>query len=210
MIAVVDYDAGNLTSVGRALAHLGQKYVITRNHDEIMGADRVVFPGVGAAASAMESLRRYGLADVLKRVLASGRPLLGICLGTQIITGYSEEGSVPCLDLIPGRVRAFPLAMTEDGGRPLKIPHMGWNTVVVRKPHPVLQDMEEGDAFYFVHGYYPEPENREHILATTAYGIDFVSAMGFENLVATQFHPEKSGEPGLRLLDHFCRWEGRP
>ncbi|TYT76186.1 imidazole glycerol phosphate synthase subunit HisH [Desulfobotulus mexicanus] len=208
MIAIIDYDAGNLTSVARALAHLGHAYRITRAADEILQADRVIFPGVGAAASAMESLKNYGLDTVLHQVMVAGMPLLGICLGTQIITGFSEEGDVPCLGLIPGRVRAFSASMKDDADRALKIPHMGWNRVQVKKAHPVLSDIGGEDAFYFVHGYYPEPENPDHVLATTPYGIEFVSAMGFANLVATQFHPEKSGKPGLRLLDNFCRWGG--
>lgn len=211
MIAIIDYEAGNLKSVSRALEYLGERHRVTRDAGEILNADRVIFPGVGAAASAMGSLRRFGLDDVLKKVLQSKKPLLGICLGTQIITSFSEEGNTECLGLLPGSVKAFSKEMRDDeDGRFLKIPHMGWNRVEVKRPHPVLAGLQAEDFFYFVHSFYPVPENPDHVLAETPYGIRFTSAMGFENLVATQFHPEKSGEPGLRLFKNFCKWEGIP
>lgn len=208
MIAVIDYDAGNLTSVARALGYLGEKHRITRNGREIMEADRVIFPGVGAAASAMISLKNHGLEGVLRKVFSLKKPLLGICLGTQIVTSFSEEGETKCLGLLPGKVKSFSRKMPDGDGRFLKIPHMGWNRIHIKKAHPVLAGLGEEDSFYFVHSYYPVPENPEHVFAETPYGISFASAMGFENLIATQFHPEKSGEPGLRLLKNFCQWKG--
>lgn len=210
MIAIIDYDAGNLTSVARALGYIGENHLITRDVKKILRADRVIFPGVGAAASAMASLRYYGLDDVLRKVLASGKPLLGICLGTQIITSFSEEGNTECLGLLPGTAKAFSKKMPNNDGRFLKIPHMGWNKVAVRKAHPVFSGISGEDFFYFVHSYYPVPENPDYMLAQTNYGVSFASAMGHGNLVATQFHPEKSGKPGLRFLKNFCKWEGVP
>lgn len=209
MIAIIDYDAGNLTSVARALAHIGAAHVVTRDPATIRSADRIIFPGVGAAASAMESLKKYGLDAILKEAVAAKTPLLGICLGTQIITGFSEEGAIPCLDIVPGSVKTFSKEMQEADGRLLKIPHMGWNRVTPVASHPVLSGMDPCDEFYFVHGYYPAPQDPSHVLAETEYGIRFASVIGFGTVVATQFHPEKSGRPGLRLLENFCKWEGK-
>jgi glutamine amidotransferase len=206
MIAIVDYEAGNLTSVARAVAHIGYRCAVTQNADEIQNADRIIFPGVGAAGAAMKSLRRLGLHHVLARSFAKGKPILGICLGTQIIMGFSEENQTPCLGLIPGSVRAFKNICDSNGSR-LKIPHMGWNSIQVRSAHPVLADLRDADEFYFVHGYYPDPVESRHALALTEYGLNFASVIGDRNLIATQFHPEKSGRPGLKILENFCRWE---
>jgi len=206
MIAIVDYEAGNLTSVARAVAHIGYRCAVTQNIDEIQNADRIIFPGVGAAGAAMESLRRLGLYHALARAFADGKPILGICLGTQVIMGFSEEDQTPCLGLIPGTVRAFKKICDSDGSR-LKIPHMGWNSIQARSAHPVLADVRDTDEFYFVHGYYPDPDVDRHILALTEYGIPFASVIGERNLIATQFHPEKSGRPGLKILENFCTWQ---
>lgn len=205
LIAIIDYDAGNLTSVLRAVNYLGARCVVTRDLSAIRRADRVIFPGVGAAGSAMESLRRYGLDAALKDAFAAGKPILGICLGTQVILAHSEENDTPCLGLVPGRVTAFPASMVVNGER-LKVPHMGWNSVKVEKPHPVLSGIRDELLFYFVHSYRPCPEDSAHVLAETVYGEPFASVIGFRNLVATQFHPEKSGEPGLSLLRNFMDW----
>ena len=206
MIAIIDYNAGNLTSVARAVSHIGFQCLVTRDTKEILKAERIIFPGVGAAGSAMVSLKSKGLDSAITEAFSMGTPILGICLGTQVIMGHSEENDTPCLGLINGQVRAFQAdKITENGGR-LKIPHMGWNSVEIKKEHPVLSGMGEDDEFYFVHGFFPDPENREHILGITNYGILFASVVGFKNLFATQFHLEKSGKPGLRMLENFCRW----
>lgn len=206
MIAIIDYDAGNLASVARAVSHLGYANVITRNVEEIRSAGRIIFPGVGAAGSAMTSLKRLGIDAVLHEAFNQGKPMLGICLGTQIIMGYSEENQTPCLGIIPGIVRAFSPDLRDSDGIRLKIPQMGWNRVQPVKDHPVLTGLKETDEFYFVHGFYPEPAHSDHIVGTTHYGIQFASIVGYRNILATQFHLEKSGKPGLALLNNFCRW----
>lgn len=207
MIAIIDYDAGNLTSVSRAITHIGHQNIVTSDAEVISNAERVIFPGVGSAGSAMESLTRLGLDRVLKDVFDSGKPLLGICLGTQIILAHSVEQDTPCLGLIDGNVPLFSTDMKEEDGTPMKIPHMGWNRVELKKRHPVLEGLKENDEFYFVHSYFPEPANDTHVLGTTRYGVQFASIIGYENLIATQFHPEKSGRAGLNLLKNFCEWK---
>ena len=206
MIAIIDYDAGNLASVARAVSHLGYANVITRNIEEIRSADRIIFPGVGAAGSAMTSLKRLGIDAVLHEAFNRGKPMLGICLGTQIIMGYSEENQTPCLGIIPGIVKAFPQDLRDANRNRLKIPQMGWNSVQSVKEHPVLAGLKETEEFYFVHGFYPEPAHSDHIVGTTHYGIQFASIVGYRNILATQFHLEKSGRPGLALLNNFCQW----
>lgn len=207
MIAIVDYEAGNLTSVARALAKIGYQHRITGDPSEIARAERVIFPGVGAAGAAMESLKRTGLDTALKAVMQSGRPLLGICLGTQVILEKSRENNADCLGLIKGDVNEFATDMKDSDGNRLKIPHMGWNTISLKNDHPVFAGCPANAEYYFVHSYYPDPENAASVIATTDYGISFASVIGFKNLVACQFHPEKSGRPGLRILENFCRWQ---
>ena len=206
MIAIIDYDAGNLTSVARAVSHLGMACSITKTADEIRGADRIIFPGVGAAGAAMESLKRSELDTLIQDELARGKPILGICLGTQIILTHSEENDTPCLGILDGTVRAFAPDSQSKDGQKLKIPHMGWNGIRIEKSHPLLSDVGADDEFYFVHSYYPEPDNFESVIAVTDYGLAFASILGFKNLFATQFHLEKSGPPGLKILENFCKW----
>ena len=206
MIAIIDYDAGNLTSVSRAVSHLGIESVITRNEAEIKAAERIIFPGVGAAGAAMESLQRSGLDVLIKEELANGKPILGICLGSQIILTHSEENDTPCLGVIDGTVRAFALDSQLEDGQKLKIPHMGWNGINIVKSHPLLSGVGAADEFYFVHSYYPDPQDSDFMIAATDYGIAFASIVGFNNLFATQFHLEKSGRPGLKILENFCKW----
>ncbi|HDD44169.1 MAG TPA: imidazole glycerol phosphate synthase subunit HisH [Candidatus Desulfofervidus auxilii] len=210
MIAIIDYKAGNLTSVLRALHYLGYEAKITSNPQEVLQAERVIFPGVGAAATAMEDLKKTGMAEVLKEIYLRKTPLLGICLGAQIIFEESEEGNTRCLGILPGKAKAFPSKLKNpETGEVLKVPHMGWNRVKLIKPHPVFSDIHPEAEFYFVHSYYPMPKYTELILGVTDYGIRFYSAIAYRGLVAVQFHPEKSGRPGLKLLDNFCQWRPR-
>lgn len=201
MIGIIDYKAGNLTSVQRALDHLGFSSVITSDLDELRNCERIIFPGVGAAPQAMEELKNLGLEDLLKEEFEKGKPILGICLGTQIIFTKSEEGNVACLNLLEGTAKKFT-------GKNIKIPHMGWNNVFLRRNHPVFAGIPEDAQFYFVHSYYPDPDKIGYVLGITRYDIDFASVMAKKNLVAVQFHPEKSGKPGLALLKNFCNWDG--
>ncbi len=205
MIFIVDYAAGNLTSVKRALDSLGVASTISPDPDLIRRAERIIFPGVGHAGASMRVLKERGLDRALLEAYAAGTPILGICVGCQVSLSHSDEGDTKCLDIIPGNCPRF----TIDDPR-LKIPHMGWNEVRVRKPHPLLKDVEEGAEFYFVHSYYPKPADPDCVYAETEYGTVFASAIGRRNLFATQFHPEKSGRIGLRLLANFVTWDGNP
>jgi glutamine amidotransferase len=208
MIGVVDYRAGNLTSVARALEFLHEPCIITNDSCILDDASRIIFPGVGAAGAAMENLRESGLDVHLRKWVREGKPVLGICLGTQVIFDHSEEDDTPCLGIVPGSVRRFPADLEADGRR-LKIPHMGWNRVAFRQGHPVFAGIPESAEFYFVHAYYPAPKDEDWPAGWTDYGIRFCAAVAKKNLVAVQFHPEKSGRPGLALLKNFCRWGGK-
>ena len=203
-VFIVDYDAGNLRSVQRACAEIGVRAVIGSDPARLLDAERVIFPGVGAAGSAMRSLRGAGLDAALKSAIEGGKPVLGICLGLQISMEHSEEQDTRTLGIVPGTVKRFRFDRPE-----LKIPHMGWNEVRPVKAHPLLEDIEPGDEFYFVHGYYPAPTRDEDVCALTDYETEFASAVGRGSYFATQFHPEKSGRVGLRLLEKFARWSGR-
>jgi glutamine amidotransferase len=210
MIGIVDYRAGNLTSVARALEALNETCIVTNDGELLDDATHIIFPGVGAAGAAMTNLRESGLDLHLKRWVREGKPILGICLGTQVIFDRSEEDDTPCLGIVPGEVKRFPADLRE-GGLPLKIPHMGWNGVIFqegRAGHPVFAGIPADAEFYFVHSYYPAPADESWAVGWTDYGIRFCSAVGRGNLVAVQFHPEKSGRPGLTLLANFCRWGG--
>lgn len=201
---IVDYDAGNLHSVARACKEVGLAVEISADPDRLRRAERIVFPGVGAAGSAMASLKQRGLDEALREAIGRGVPMLGICLGLQISLDRSEENQTETLGLIPGMVKRF---LFDDPQ--LKVPHMGWNEVLPCRAHPVLADIEPGDEFYFVHSFYPQPAQPEHVLAYTEYESRFASAVGHENYVATQFHPEKSGRVGLRLISNFAQWDGQ-
>ncbi|MCL5103345.1 MAG: imidazole glycerol phosphate synthase subunit HisH [Armatimonadetes bacterium] len=206
MIAIVDYRAGNLTSVRLALEYIDVPCEITGDSKTIRSAERVIFPGVGAAAAAMANLRDLDLLAALRDVVGDGVPFLGICLGTQIIFESSEEdGGADCVGLVPGTVKRF---VSQD---PMcKIPQMGWNSVNFARRHPVLDGIEDGSEFYFVHSYYPAPSDRAYVIGETDYSeTRFASIIGQGNLIATQFHPERSGRIGLRLLKNFSRWDGK-
>lgn len=208
MIAILDYRAGNLTSVERALRYLGFPCEITDSREKIERAERIIFPGVGAAGKSMENLKKLGLDTLLRERLDAGVPILGICVGLQVLFEYSEENETPCLGILPGAVRRFPDDLHSPNGQALKIPHMGWNEVRFVKSHPVFENILPGSAFYFVHSYYPQPGHESLAAGVTDYGLTFCAAVARENLVAMQFHPEKSGPPGLTILRNFCRWNG--
>jgi len=205
MIAIIDYNAGNITSVARALQNIGQDFVITDDAKKLAAASRVIFPGVGAAGEAMAYLREKKLDKWLMNYIKTGKPLLGICLGTQIIMDYSEENGTQCIGLITGLTKRFPDKLTFNG-QVLKIPQMGWNAVTLRRRHPVFEHVAPDAEFYFVHSYYPAPSDEDTVLGTTDYGVTFCSVLAKDNLVAMQFHPEKSGRPGLQILKNFCNW----
>ena len=206
MLAIIDYKAGNLTSVKLAFDALGQENAITSDPDAIRAASRVVFPGVGAAGSAMRNLRDLNLVPVLREVIAAGRPFLGICVGTQILFDFSEEdGGTACLGLLPGRVALFHPSDSRD-----KVPHMGWNQMRIRRPHPLLAGIADNSDFYFVHSYYPQPAQPGDAIGVTDYaGVAFAAMVGRGNMAAVQFHAEKSGKVGLKLLENFSRWDGK-
>jgi glutamine amidotransferase len=201
MISIIDYGAGNLRSVLNAINHLGYQAQITSSPAEILQSEIVFLPGVGAAGDTMASLRKLGLTDTIYRLVADNRPLFGICIGLQVLfTGTEEGGWYECLNIIPGRVKKLPPG--------LKVPHMGWNQVHWRIAHPVFEGIPDGSNFYFVHSYFGEPEDKSVIAGVTEYGIYFGSAIVRGNLIATQFHPEKSGDLGLRFYDNFIRTAG--
>jgi len=200
MIAIVDYQAGNLPSVQRAFKEIGYDSVITSNPSEIIKAEKVIFPGVGAAGKAMESLKKKSIDKALKQVVKQGKGLLGICLGAQIILEKSSENDTLCLGIIPGQAKK--LLLKKD----FKIPHMGWNQVRQEKYHPIFNNIPDQTNFYFVHSYYPAVST-ENTLGTTEYGIVFPSVIIKDNVIAVQFHVEKSGFFGLKLLENFMAME---
>jgi glutamine amidotransferase len=209
MIAIIDYKAGNLTSVKRALASIGRDSVVTASPSEVLAAERIIFPGVGAAGTAMFDLMRLKLDRALVEAYGRGTPVLGICLGTQVVMERSEENETRCLGLIRGEVLRFPQNLPDIDGHRLKVPHMGWNRVNLKRKHPVFEGIDPRSEFYFVHSFYPAPREGRNLLGETVYGIPFASVLTSSNLVAVQFHPEKSGRPGLRLLSNFCTWDGK-
>ncbi len=207
IITIVDYKAGNLTSVARALEHLGQRWEITDQPERVARAERVILPGVGAAGATMENLNRLGLADVLRNdVAAAGKPFLGICIGIQVLLDYSDEDSARGLGIVPGRVVRYPSSLD---GRPLKVPQIGWNRVRQVRQHPLFAGVPDDTHFYFVNSYYPVPDDPAVTIGTCDYGVSFTAVLARGNIVATQFHLEKSGAAGLRLLDNFCKCELR-
>lgn len=196
-LGVVDYEAGNLRSVETALKKIGADFFVSDDPKELLGSDRLIFPGVGDAKAAMNVLERSGLADAVRSFFESGKRILGICVGSQIVLDASEENDARCLGLVPGSARRFP------DQKGLKVPHMGWNQVEDVEGHPLFDGISSGTSFYFVHSYYPDPDYTEHRLGTTEYGIRFAAGVCRENLTAVQFHPEKSGGAGLKLLANF-------
>ncbi len=198
MIAVIDYDAGNIRSVEHALAALGLPAVVTGDPDVIRSADKVILPGVGAFGDAMEKLNARGLTSVIREVVAAGKPFLGICLGMQLMFSSSEEApGVPGLGLLPGRIVRIP----EGGGR--KIPHIGWNDLTFPKESTLFAGLPNGSYVYFVHSYYLQADDFECVAATTEYGVTIHAAVEQGKLCGCQFHPEKSGDVGMTILKNF-------
>ena len=194
-LVVIDYQSGNLRSVAKALESTGVRPLITGDPDELGDADGLVLPGVGSGPAAMAALKQRGLVEPLREYVKSGRPFLGVCLGLQLLMERTDEGNAPCLDIIPGEVKRLPAT--------LKVPHMGWNTVHLEFGGPLFQDIPHDSHFYFVHSYYAAPQDASAVAGTTEYGIPFCSIYARGNLVATQFHPEKSGPVGLQFYKNF-------
>ena len=202
MPVIVDYDAGNVRSVQRACEHVGMKAEITSDPEVVARADRLIFPGVGSAESAVDTLRQRGLDEAIVAFYETGNPLLGICLGLQIVLQHTEEGDKLCLGIVEGACERF-----EFSDSSIKVPHIGWNEVEITNSHPVIDAIDSGDEFYFVHSYYARPMKDAEVFGRTDYGGQyFCSAIGKNNLFATQFHLEKSGKLGLKLLESFSRW----
>jgi glutamine amidotransferase len=196
-IVIIDYGAGNLRSVQKAFEHLGHPAVISDDPAVVAEAPALVFPGQGASPPAMTTLNSNGMADAIRKAISEDKPFFGVCLGLQLLVERSEEGDTACLGVLPGTTKLLPAG--------LKVPHMGWNSVHVNCSHPLFENVAQDSYFYFVHSYYATPEDPEVVLGTTEYGIDFCSVAVHGNLVATQFHPEKSGPVGLQLYDNFVR-----
>jgi glutamine amidotransferase len=198
-IGVMDYKAGNIRSVETALRYLGAEFMVSGEPEVLAGCDKLIIPGDGEAQAAMSVLNETGLADLVRDFFRAGRPVLGICIGCQIVMEHSEERDTPCLGLIPGDVVRFP------SGTGLKVPHMGWNAVWHGGSHPIFQDVKDGSPCFFVHSYYPKPSDPRHGIARTEYGLEFASAISRGSLVALQFHPEKSAAPGIKMVENFVR-----
>jgi len=196
MIAIIDYGMGNLRSVQKGFERVGYEALVTDEPGKLAEATALVLPGVGAFSAAMERLREAGLVEAIKQEIDSGKPYLGICLGLQLLFTESEEGGYHSgLGVIEGKVVRFPTG--------LKVPHIGWNQIEIKKKAPVLEGIEDGDFFYFVHSYYASPVDQSNIAATTDYGVDFTSIIWKDNIFALQCHPEKSQKLGLKILSNF-------
>lgn len=201
MIAIVDYGAGNLRSVAKAFAQLGHEPVITQAAQDIQRAQALILPGVGSAGHAMAALTHLGLVTPIRDFIANGKPFFGVCLGLQLLFSFTEEEEgCDCMGVLSGSVRRLP--------KGLKIPHMGWNQVRQGREHPIFQTIPDGNYFYFVHSYYAQPDDPSVVAGQTDYGVTFASVIIRDNVVATQFHPEKSGPMGLRIYENFLRWSG--
>lgn len=198
MIAIIDYDAGNLKSVEKALVSLGETPVISRDKEILLSADKVILPGVGAFGEAMEKLHQYGLVEVIQKVAEKGTPLLGICLGLQLFFESSQESEgVKGLGLLPGKIIRFPETLG------LKVPHMGWNSLNIKSEAKLFKGINSGEYVYFVHSYYLEAERQSDVAATAEYGLTFGASVERGNVFACQFHPEKSSDTGLKILKNF-------
>ena len=202
MIVIIDYDAGNLRSVQRACEKVGIVSEVSSDPERVLHAEKIIFPGVGSAESAVETLKKRGLDNAIVDFFRAGKPILGICLGLQILLDHTEEGNKKCLGLVSGACERFKFS-----DRSPKIPHIGWNDIQINFDHPVLDKIEDGDQFYFVHSYYAKLLHEQEIVSSSEYGnMKFCSVLAKDNLFATQFHLEKSGELGLKILKSFGDW----
>ena len=203
MITIIDYGMGNLRSVQKAFEHVGLSAQVTSDPQVVARAERLVLPGVGAFRDCMQNLEGGGFVEPIQQVIAAQRPFLGICVGMQLLlTDSVEFGHYPGMNIIPGHVRRFPDKMVEAGEK-LKVPHMGWNQIAIERPSPLFRGIDDNVNVYFVHSYYEEPDDTATIAATSVYGIKFCAALWKDNIVATQFHPEKSQKVGLKMLENF-------
>lgn len=203
MIAIIDYGMGNLRSVQKGFEKVGFEAVVTADPKVVLEAEKVVLPGVGAFRDCMRNLEQGGFVEPVLKVIREGRPFLGICVGMQLLfTDSVEFGLYKGLDIFPGHVLRFPEGMIEQG-EALKVPHMGWNQLAITRRPPAFADLAEAASVYFVHSYYVKPDDESVVAATTTYGIDFCAAIWRDNVVATQFHPEKSQAVGLGILKNF-------
>jgi glutamine amidotransferase len=211
-IAVIDYGMGNLRSVTKALEHVvdkNQKVILTSSQKQVEQADKVVFPGQGAARDCMRAIDEHELRETILQVVRE-KPFLGICMGMQVLVHASEEnGGTECLGVYPGEVRYFGDHLKDASGEKLKVPHMGWNQVIQTRPHPLWRHIENNSRFYFVHSYYLETESPELEVGHCEYGRSFTCAIASENVFALQCHPEKSADAGLQLLSNFVQWDGQ-
>lgn len=208
MIAIIDYGMGNLRSVQKALEKVGAEAIITSDPKQVLEADKIVLPGVGAFRDCMHNLEQAGFIEPIKKVVADGRPFFGICVGMQMLfTDSVEFGLYPGLNIIPGHVLRFPEDMKEQG-ETLKVPQMGWNQLCFKKSPPVFNGIDDGTNVYFVHSYYVKPDDESVVATTTNYGFEFCSSVWKDNIIATQFHPEKSQDVGLRILKNFATMKG--
>lgn len=210
-VAVIDYGMGNLHSVASAVRKINPEadVSITSDAQIIANADHVIFPGVGAIRDCMAEILRLNIDKVVRDVVASGKPLLAICVGMQALMQRSEENNgVDCLSILPGQVRFFGDSLKDAEGEKLKVPHMGWNQVNQTIAHPLWNGIEQNSRFYFVHSYYIHCDKSEYVAATAQYGVQLHAALAHKNLFAVQFHPEKSSDAGLRLLKNFLAWDG--
>ena len=203
MLAILDYKAGNQTSVRRAFDHLGIECRITAEPEVLLAAQGVIFPGVGAAGQAMRQLAATGMDAVLRRLVRENRPLLGVCLGCQILVEASEENNTKTLGVFPGVCKRLPSELEDEDGQPIRIPHMGWNSLDFRRDCPLFAGIKDHSEFYFVHSYYVHTDP-DLVLAVARHGLEFCAAYGRDGLWAVQFHPEKSGRVGLQLLRNFA------
>ena len=211
-VAVIDYGMGNLHSVASALRNVDSNanVMITSDAHDILNADRVIFPGVGAIRDCMAEILRLGFDRVVREVIDSGKPVLAICVGMQALMDHSEENNgVDCLSILPGTVKFFGDPLHDANSEKLKVPHMGWNQVHQTIPHPLWHGIAQDSRFYFVHSFYVQCTQPEYVAATTQYGVTLHASLARDNLFAVQFHPEKSSDAGLMLLKNFLQWSGK-